>query len=194
MMMGNVRTKDLSTEVFLKLLQLSKACIGRGMRPAQVVPFLREVLVQGGTSRAETRLLARTDVELYTWFRLGFLTEKSRAGVQKLGDKLDEARKERMAATLSVVSLLVDHGLVLGQTGLPVEQEQRSVEAEPEVEHAHKKRRVAQLDVVEPSVRNIENWQPSGLGLGATSPSGTSKKKLNSGEETEKGDSQEVRE
>ena len=178
-MMGNVRTKELSTEVFLKLLQLSKSCIGRGMRPAQVVPFLREVLVQGGTSRAETRLLARTDAELYTWFRLAFLTEKSRAGVQKLGDKLDEVRKERMAAALSVVSLLVDHGLVLGQTGLPEEQEHRSVEAEPEVEHVHKKRRVAQLDVVEPSERDVENWQPSGLGLGATSPNGTLKKKLN---------------
>ena len=178
-MMGNVRTKELSTEVFLKLLQLSKSCIGRGMRPAQVVPFLREVLVQGGTSRAETRLLARTDVELYTWFRLAFLTEKSRAGVQKLGDKLDEVRKERMAAALSVVSLLVDHGLVLGQTGLPEEQEHRSVEAEPEVEHVYKKRRVAQLDVVEPSERDVENWQPSGLGLGATSPNGTLKKKLN---------------
>ena len=178
-MMGNVRTKELSTEVFLKLLQLSKSCIGRGMRPAQVVPFLREVLVQGGTSRAETRLLARTDVELYTWFRLAFLTEKSRAGVQKLGDKLDEVRKERMAAALSVVSLLVDHGLVLGQTGLPEEQEHRIVEAEPEVEHVYKKRRVAQLDVVEPSVRDVENWQPSGLGLGATSPNGTLKKKLN---------------
>ena len=149
------------------------------MRPAQVVPFLREVLVQGGTSRAEMRLLARTDAELYTWFRLGFLTEKSRAGVQKLGDKLDEARKERMAATLSVVSLLVDQGLVLGQTGPPVEQEQRSVEAEPEVEHAHKKRRVAQLDVVESPVRNIENWQPGRQSQEAAQPSGTSEKKLN---------------
>ena len=123
MMIGNVRTKELSTEVLPKLLQLSKSCIGSGMRPAQVVPFLREVLVQGGTSRAETRLLARTDEQLYTWFRFCFLTEKSRAGVQKLGDKLDETRREKMVATLSVVTLLVDRGLVLGQTGPPVEQE-----------------------------------------------------------------------
>ena len=99
-----------------------------------------------------------------------------------------------MAATLSVASLIEERKLMPGQTSPPVEHKQEVVEAEPEVEHAHKKRRVAQLDVVEPSVRNIENWQPSGLGLGVTSPSGTSKKKLNSGEETEKRDSQEVRE
>ena len=104
-MIGNVRVKEVQTQVFLEHLQLSKSCIGRGMRPALVVPYLREILVMGGTSRAETRLLARTDAELYTWFRLAFLTEKSRAGVQKLGDKLDEVRKERMAAALSALEI-----------------------------------------------------------------------------------------
>ena len=186
MMIGNVRVKDLRTEVFIKLLQLSKACIGRGMRPALVVPYLREILVMGGTSRAETRLLARTDEQLYTWFRICFLNAKSRIFAHKLGEKVDETRRDKMAATLSVVSLMVERRPMPGQTSLPVEQEQRYVEAEPEVEHAHKKRRVAQLEVVEPLVRNIENWQPGGLGLGATSPSGTSKEKLNSGEETVK--------
>ena len=98
-------------------------------------------------------------------------------------------RRDRMVATLRVASQIVERGLVLGQTGPPVEQEQRGVEAGPEVEHAHKKRRVAQLDVVELSVRDIENWQPGRRSQEAAQPRGTSKKKLNSGEETEKRDS-----
>ena len=99
-----------------------------------------------------------------------------------------------MVTTLKVASQLVEQRMMLGQTGLPVEQEQRGVEAEPEVEHAHKKRRVAQLDVVESPARDIENWQPGRQSQEAAQPSGTSEKKLNSGEETEKSDSQEVRE
>ena len=194
MMMGNVRTKELSTEVFLKLLQLSKSCIGRGMRPALVVPYLREILVKGETTRAERRLLARTDKQLYTWFRECFLTAKVRAGVQELGEKLDVTRRDRMVATLRVASQIVERGLVLGQTGPPVEQYQGGVEAEPEAERAREKRRVAEPDVVEEPERDIENWQPGRQSQEAAQPSGTSKKKLNSGEETGKRDSQEVRE
>ena len=140
------------------------------------------------------RLLARTNKQLYAWFKHCFLNTSARAGVQKLGEKLDETRRDKMVATLSVASLIVERGLVLGQTGPPVEQKQGGVEAEPEVEHAHKKRRVAQLDVVKSPVRDIENWQPGAQSQGAAQPSGTSKKELNSGEETEKSDSQEVRE
>ena len=191
-MIGNVRVKEVQTQVFVELLQLSKSCMGRGMRPALVVPYLREILAKGETSRAERRLLARTDKQLYTWFRDCFVTARARAGIQELGEQLEVTRRNRMVTTLKVASQLVEQRMMLGQAGLPVEQEQRYVEAEPEVEHAHKKRRVAQLDVVEPLARNIENWQPGGLGLGATSPSGTSKEKLNSGEETEKRESQEV--
>ena len=90
-----------------------------------------------------------------------------------------------MVATLRVASQIVERGLELGQTGPPVEQEQRGVEAEPEVEHAHKKRRVAQLDVVELPARDIDNWQPGRRSQEATPSSRTSKQKLNSGEETE---------
>ena len=54
--------------------------------------------------------------------------------------------------------------------------------------------RVAEPDVVEEPERDIENWQPGTQGQGAAQPSGTSTKELNSGEETEKSDSQEVRE
>ena len=73
---------------------------------------------------------------------------------------------------------------MLGQTGPPVEQYQGGVEAEPEAERASKKRRVAEPDVVESPVRDIQNWQPGRQGQGAAQPSGTSKKELNSGEET----------
>ena len=99
-----------------------------------------------------------------------------------------------MVTALSVTSLLVERGLMLGQTGPPVEQYQGSVEAEPEAERASKKRRVSEPDVVEEPERDIENWKPGAQGQGAAQPSGTSRKKLNSGEETEKSDSQEVRE
>ena len=164
------------------------------MRPATVIPHLREILVQAEYSGAERRLLARTNKQLYAWFKHSFLNTSVRAGVQKLGEKLDETRRNRMAATLSVASLIVERGLVLGQVGPPVVYEQGGVEAEPEVEHAHKKRKVAQLDVVGSPVRDIENWQPGRRSQEAAQPSGTSKKKLNSGEETEKIDFQEVRE
>ena len=100
MMIGNVRVKEVQTQVFLELHQLSKSCIGRGMRPALVVPYLREILVKGETTRAEKRLLAWTDKQLYAWFRDCFLTAKSRAGVQELGEKLDVTRRDRMVATL----------------------------------------------------------------------------------------------
>ena len=193
-MIGNVRVKEVQTQVFVELLQLSKSCMGRGMRPALVVPYLREILAKGETSRAERRLLARTDKQLYTWFRDCFVTARARAGIQELGEKLEVTRRNRMVTTLKVASQLVEQRMMLGQTGLPVEQEQRGVEAEPEVEHAHKKRRVAQLDVVESPARDIENWQPGRQSQEAAQPSGTSEKKLNSGEETEKSDSQEVRE
>ena len=99
-----------------------------------------------------------------------------------------------MVTALSVTSLLVERGLMLGQTGPPVEQYQGGVEAEPEAERARKKRRVAEPDVVEEPERDVENWQPGRQGQGAAQPSGTSKKKLNSGEETVKRESQEVSE
>ncbi len=75
--------------------------------------------------------------------------------------------------------------MMLGQTGLPVEQEQRGVEAGPEVEHARKKRRVAQLNVVELPARDIDNWQPGRWSQEAAQPKVTSEKKLDEGEETE---------
>ena len=131
------------------------------------------------------RLLIWTDKQLYAWFRDCFLTAKSRAGVQELGEKLDVTRRSRMVTTLKVASQLVEQRMMLGQTGPPVEQEQRGVEAGPEVEHAHKKRRVAQLDLVESPARDIDNWQPGRRSQEATPSSRTSKQKLNSGEETE---------
>ena len=140
------------------------------------------------------RLLARTDKQLYTWFRNCFLIPRSKSGVQKLEEELHETRRNIMVAALSVAPLIVERGRLLGQRGPPVEQEQRGVEAEPEVEHAHKKRRVAQLDVVESPARDIDNWQPGRRSQEAAQPRGTSKRKLNSGEETKKIDSQEVRE
>ena len=102
------------------------------MRPALVVPYLREILVKGETTRAERRLLARTDKQLYAWFRDCFLTAKVRAGVQELGEKLEVTRRNRMLTTLKVASQLVERRLVLGQTDPPVEQEQRGVEVGPE--------------------------------------------------------------
>ena len=118
-MIGNVRVKEVRTETFLRLLQLSEACIGRGMRPALVVPYLREILVKGETTRAERRLLARTDKQLYTWFRECFLTAKVRAGIQELGEKLEVTRRNRMVTTLKVASQLVEQRMMLGQAGLP---------------------------------------------------------------------------
>ena len=178
-MIGNVRVRQVQPGTFLRLLQLAGLYREYGMRPAQVMPHLREVLVDGGYSGAEMRLLARTNKQLYAWFRNCFLTTRSRAGVQKLGEKLDEARRDKMVATLSVASLLVERGLVLGQVGPPVVYEQGGVEAEPVDEHAHKKRKVAQLDVVESPARDIENWQPGRQSQEAAQPSGTSEKKLN---------------
>ena len=99
-----------------------------------------------------------------------------------------------MAATISVASLIVERGLMLGQVVPPVANEEVGVEAESVDEHTHKKRKVTQVTVVESPSRDIENWQPGRQGQGAAQPSGTSKKKLNSGEETGKRDSQEVRE
>ena len=90
-----------------------------------------------------------------------------------------------MAATLSVVSLMVERRPMPGQTGLPVEQERRGVETGPEVEHAHKRRRVAQLNVVELPARGIDNWQPGRWSQEAAQPKVTSEKKLDEGEETE---------
>ena len=55
MMIGNVRVMEVQTQVFVELLQLSKSCMGRGMRPALVVPYLREILAKGETTRAERR-------------------------------------------------------------------------------------------------------------------------------------------
>ena len=184
-MIGNVRVKEVQTQVFVELLQLSKSCIGRGMRPALVVPYLREILVKGETTRAERRLLARTDKQLYTWFRECFLTAKVRAGIQELGEKLEVTRRNRMVTTLKVASQLVEQRMVLGQTGPPVEQVKRGVEAGPEVEHAHKRRRVAQLDVVELSARDINNWQPGRCSQEVAQLKVTSEKKLDEGEETE---------
>ena len=90
-----------------------------------------------------------------------------------------------MVTALSVTSLLVERGLMLGQTGPPVEQEKRGVEAGPEVEHAHKRRRVAQLDVVELPARDIDNWQPGRCSQEVAQLKATSEKKLDEGEETE---------
>ena len=67
-----------------------------------------------------------------------------------------------MAATLSVVSLLVDQGLVLGQTGLPVEQEQRSVEAEPEVVHVKLPLFKTQGPLIRTSREVAGKWQVGG--------------------------------
>ena len=184
-MIGNVRVKEVQTQVFVELLQLSKSCMGRGMRPALVVPYLREILAKGETSRAERRLLARTDKQLYTWFRDCFVTARARAGIQELGEQLEVTRRNRMVTTLKVASQLVERRLVLGQTGPPVEQEQRGVEAGPEVEHAHKRRRVAQLDVVELPARDIDNWQPGRWSQEVAQLKVTSEKKLDEGEETE---------
>ena len=97
-----------------------------------------------------------------------------------------------MVTALSVASLLVERGLVLGQTGPPAEQYQGGVEAEPEAERASKKRRVAEPDVVEEPERDIENWQPGRQGQEAAQPKVTSEKKLDEGEETEWRESQEV--
>ena len=100
-------------------------------------------------------------------------------------EELHETRRNMVKAALSVAPLLMERGRSLRQTGPPVEQKQRGVEVEPEVGRPHKKRRVAQLDVEELLTQDIENWQPSRLGQEATPSSRTSKKKLNSGEETE---------
>ena len=90
-----------------------------------------------------------------------------------------------MAATLSVASLIVERGLILGQVVPPAVNEQGGVEAEPVDEHTHKKRKVTQIAVVESPARDIENWQPGRQSQEAAQPSGTSEKKLDSGEETE---------
>ena len=84
-----------------------------------------------------------------------------------------------MAATLSVASLIVERGLAQGQVGPPVGHEQGGVEAEPEVEHVHKKRKVAQVAVVESPARDIKKWQPGRQSQEAAQPIGTSEKKLN---------------
>ena len=150
-----------------------------GMRPATVIPHLREILVQAEYSREEKRLLARTNKQLYAWFKHSFLNTSVRAGVQKLGEELDETRRNRMAATLSVASLIVERGLMLGQVVPPVVNEQVGVEAESVDEHTHKKRKVTQVTVVESPSRDIENWQPGRQSQEAAQPSGTSEKKLN---------------
>ena len=84
-----------------------------------------------------------------------------------------------MAATLSVGSLIVERGLMLGQVVPPVVNELESVEAESEDEQTHKKRKVTQVAVVESPARDIENWQPGRQSQEAAQPSGTSEKKLN---------------
>ena len=178
-MIGNVRVKEVRAETFLRLLQLSKMYKELGMRPATVIPHLREILVQAEYSRAEKRLLARTNKQLCAWFKHSFLNTSVRAGVQKLGEKLDETRRNRMAATLSVASLIVERGLMRGQVVPPVVNEQGGVEAESVDEHTHKKRKVTQVAVVESPARDIENWQPGRQSQEAAQPSGTSEKKLN---------------
>ena len=193
-MIGNVRVKEVRTETFLSLLQLSKMYRELGMRPATVISPLREILVNAEESRAEKRLLTRSDKQLYSWFRFSFLNTSVRAGVQKLGEELDETRRNRMAATISVASLIVERGLMLGQVVPPVVNEQGGVEAESVDEHTHKKSKVTQVAVVESPARDIENWQPGRQSQEAAQPSGTSEKKLSSGEVTGKRDSQEVRE
>ena len=191
-MIGNVRVKEVRTETFLSLLQLSKMYRELGMRPATVMSPLREILVQAEESRAEKRLLARSDKQLYSWFRFSFLNTSVRAGVQKLGEELDETRRNRMAATLSVASLIVERGLMLGQVVPPVANEQVGVEAESVDEHTHKKRKVTHVTVVESPSRDIENWQPGRQSQEAAQPKVTSEKKLDEGEETEWRESQEV--
>ena len=185
MMIGNVRIREVRPETFMRILQLLKLYKELRMRPAELIPHLREALVDGGYSGAEMRLLARTDKQLFTWFKNCFLLSRSKSGVKKLEEELHEARRNMTKVALSVAPLLMERGRSLRQTGPPVEQKQRGVEVEPEVERAHKKRRVAQLDVEELLTQDIENWQPSRLGQEATPSSRTSKKKLNSGEETE---------
>ena len=184
-MIGNVRVKEVRTETFLRLLQLSKMYRELGMRPATVISPLREILVQAEESRAEKRLLARSDKQLYRWFRLCFLNTNVRAGVQKLGEELDETRRNRMAATISVASLIVERGLMLGQVVPPVANEEVGVEAESVDEHTHKKRKVTQVTVVESPSRDIENWQPGRQSQEAAQPGETPEKKLDEGEETE---------
>ena len=53
-----------------------------------------------------------------------------------------------MAATLSVASLIVERGLMLGQVVPPVVNEQIGVEAESVDEYTHKKRKVTQVVAV----------------------------------------------
>ena len=184
-MIGNVRVKEVRTETFLSLLQLSKMYRELGMRPATVISPLREILVNAEESRAEKRLLARSDKQLYSWFRLCFLNTNVRAGVQKLGEELDETRRNRMAATISVASLIAGQGLMLGQVVPPVVNEEVEVAVESVVERTHKRRKVTHVTVVESPSRDIENWQPGRQSQEAAQPKVTSEKKLDEGEETE---------
>ena len=184
-MIGNVRVKEVRTETFLRLLQLSKMYRELGMRPATVMSPLREILVQAEESRAEKRLLARSDKQLYSWFRFSFLNTSVRAGVQKLGEELDETRRNRMAATISVASLIAGQGLMLGQVVPPVVNEEVEVAVESVDERTHKRRKVTHVTVVESPSRDIENWQPGRQSQEAAQPKVTSEKKLDEGEETE---------
>ena len=154
-----VRIKQLKIEVFREVLLLSRLCEAYGMRPApaQVTPLLREILPKGEASMAELRLLARTDEQLYIWFRLGFLTEKARAGVQKLGEILDEARPGSARTVLHGSLLQPERKLEPGPTRPPEEQNQRGVEAESETDRASK-RRVTELDVTGARQQESATW------------------------------------
>ena len=119
MMIGNVRIREVRPETFMRLLQLAGLYREYGMRPAQVMPHLREVLVDGGYSGAEMRLLARTDKQLYTWFRNCFLIPRSKSGVKRLEEELHETRRNMMETALSVAPLLMERGRSLRQTDPP---------------------------------------------------------------------------